>query len=176
LRPARDSPGDALATPMAKFSYKRGDRPSGSLNARRSPASPAPLVLVIDDDEDTRLMLRTILERRGIRVMEAGDGEAGVCAAEELRPDLVFMDGSLRRMDGAAATRRIREREDGHRVPLVFISGHAAPASRVEAFAAGCDDYLVKPIDFNKLYRVLERYLCRERHCVARRNEPGLPS
>lgn len=158
---------------MANFSYKGGGRPSGSLDARRSPASAGPLVLIVEDDEDTRLMLRTILERRGIRVREARDGEAGVCAVAELHPDLVFMDGSLPRMDGRDATRRIREREDGHRIPLVFISGHVAPASQSEAFAAGCDDYLVKPIDFTKFYGVLERYLCREVRCVAMRNEPG---
>lgn len=118
-----------------------------------------PLVLIVEDHDDTRFMLRTVLEMRGIRVAEAGDGEEGVRAAEELRPDLVLMDGSLPRMDGLAATRRIREREDGNRVPLVMISGHAAPTSQAAAFAAGCDDYLVKPIDFDSLERVLERYL-----------------
>lgn len=123
------------------------------------PMPTIPLVLVVEDHDDTRFMLRTILEMRGLRVAEARDGEEGVRAAEELRPDLVLMDGSLPLMDGLAAARRIREREDGHRVPLVFVSGHAAPASQAEAFAAGCDDYLVKPVDFDSLDRVLKRHL-----------------
>lgn len=118
-----------------------------------------PLVLVVEDHDDTRFMLRTILEMRGLRVAEARDGKEAVHATEELRPDLILMDGSLPLMDGLAAARRIREREDGYRVPLVFVSGHAAPASQVEAFAAGCDDYLVKPFDFDSLDRVLKRHL-----------------
>lgn len=118
-----------------------------------------PLVLVVEDHDDTRFMLRTILEMRGMRVAEARDGEEGVRAAEEFRPDLILMDGSLPLMDGLAAARRIRERADGHRVPLVFVSGHAALASQAAAFAAGCDDYLVKPIDFDSLDRVLKRHL-----------------
>jgi CheY-like chemotaxis protein len=144
---------------MTNSRHKSDTRPPGPPSARQPPAPADRRVLVVEDHEDTRLLLRVILERRGVGVIESADGEAGARAAEELRPDLVLMDGSLPRMDGCAATRRIREREGGRRVPLVFLSGHASPASRAEAFAAGCDDYLVKPIDFNELARVLERHL-----------------
>jgi two-component system, cell cycle response regulator DivK len=123
-------------------------------------ASAARLVLIVEDHEDTRQLLRIILERSGVGVAESADGEAGADAAEELSPDLILMDGSLPRMDGCAATRRIRERNGGRRVPLIFLSGHASPVSRAEAFAAGCDDYLLKPIDFSELVRLLERHLC----------------
>jgi CheY-like chemotaxis protein len=113
------------------------------------------LILIVEDHEDTRFLLRTLLERRGMRVVEAEDGEEGVRAAVELRPDLILMDGSLPRMDGLAATRLVRERIRSDHIPIVFLSGHAAPESRAAAFAAGCCEYLVKPLDFDQLDRVL---------------------
>jgi len=104
-------------------------------------------------------MLRTLLEMRGMRVVEAEDGEAGVRAAEEIHPDLILMDGSLPHLDGLAATRLIREREALQCVPVVILSGHCAPNSQEDAFAAGCSDYLVKPLDFEQLDRVLQNRL-----------------
>ena len=92
-------------------------------------------------------------------VVEAEDGEAGVRAAEEFQPDLILMDGTLPRLDGLDATRLIRKREMLRRVPVVIISGHAAPKSQEEAFSAGCSDYLVKPIDFDQLDRILQMRL-----------------
>ncbi|MDT4953134.1 MAG: hypothetical protein QOJ02_1272 [Acidobacteriota bacterium] len=118
-----------------------------------------PLVLIVEDHEDTRFMLRTILELRGMRVVEAVDGEAGVRAAEKIRPDLILMDGTLPRLDGLDATRLIRESETLHGVPVVILSGHVAPKSQEAAFAAGCSDYLVKPLDFDQLDRILHKHL-----------------
>jgi CheY-like chemotaxis protein len=94
-----------------------------------------------------------------MRVVEAEDGEAGVRAAEELRPDLILMDWSLPRMDGLAATRLIHERDSLRRIPVVFLSGHVAPASQKVAREAGCCDYLIKPLDFDQLARVLRKHL-----------------
>jgi CheY-like chemotaxis protein len=132
-----------------------------SSDGHRGPlsSSGSPLVLIVEDHEDTRFMLRTLLEMRGLRVVEAEDGEAGVRAAAEIRPDLILMDGSLPRLDGLAAMRLIRERELLRSVPVVMLSGHAAPQSQAAAFAAGCSDYLVKPLDFGKLDRILQKWL-----------------
>ena len=118
-----------------------------------------PLILIVDDHEDTRLMLRILLEMRGMRVVEALDGEAGVSAAEEIHPDLILMDLTLPTLDGLAAMRLIRERETLHQVPVVITSGHAHPKSQEAAFAAGCSDYLVKPFDFDQLDCILLKYL-----------------
>ena len=104
-------------------------------------------------------MLRTILERRGLSVVEAGDGEEAVSLAERETPDLILMDGSLPRLDGIAATRRMRASAALSAVPIVFLSGHAGPQQRLAAREAGCDDYLVKPLELARLYRVLERHL-----------------
>jgi two-component system cell cycle response regulator DivK len=121
-----------------------------------------PLVLIVEDHEDTRFMLRKVLEMRGVvSVVEAENGEAATALAESLRPDLILMDGTLPLLDGFAATRRIRELASGRDVPIVFLSGHAQPDFEARAFAAGCTDYLVKPFPIGELDRVLERHLSR---------------
>jgi two-component system cell cycle response regulator DivK len=145
---------------MMKALYSNNVRTSGSHAANRQPASAPPLVLIVEDHEDTRFMLRTILELRGgISVVEAVNGEVAATLAESLRPDLILMDGTLPFVDGFEATRRIRELASGCDVPIVFLSGHAQPASEARAFAAGCTDYLVKPFAIGDLERVLERHL-----------------
>ena len=116
-------------------------------------------VLVAEDHEDTRQMLRTILERRGLTVVEAGDGFEAVDAAERERPDLILMDGGLPLLDGIAATRRLRGVPALTAVPIVFLSGHAGPQAQSAALHAGCDEYLVKPFDLARLDTVLNRYL-----------------
>ena len=131
---------------------------AGAHLARGAPAPP--LVLIVEDHEDTRFMLRTILEvRGGLSVVEAENGEAATALAESLCPDLILMDGTLPLLDGFAATRRIRQLASGHNVPIILLSGHAQPASEAEAFAAGCTDYLVKPFAIVELERVLARHL-----------------
>ena len=116
-------------------------------------------VLVVEDDEDMRFMLRTMLEFRGISVVEAENGEMAIALAENVHLDLILMDGTLPVLDGFEATRRIRERASALDVPIVFLSGHAHPAYESKAFAAGCTDYLVKPFAFREMDSVLERHL-----------------
>jgi CheY-like chemotaxis protein len=118
-----------------------------------------PLVLVTDDHADTRLMFRTMLGMRGYSVIEAADGEEAVLLAESAAPDLILMDGTLPRLDGLSATRRIRELNNNRRTPIVFICGRAEPNYGATALEAGCDDFLVKPFDFDQLGSVLEKHL-----------------
>lgn len=128
--------------------------------ARKRDNSPlAPLVLVVEDHEDTRFLLKTMLEMNGYRVAEAGDGEEGVRAARRERPRLVIMDATLPRLDGLAATRRIRSDSVLAGVPVVILSGHAQPNFRTAALDAGGTEFLVKPIALSELTSVLERYL-----------------
>jgi CheY-like chemotaxis protein len=126
-------------------------------NARND--SPRPLVLVVEDHDDTRVMLRTMLEGRGYRVAEAADGEEGVLLAGLERPRLVIMDATLPRLDGLAATRLIRADSALKAVPVVFLSGHAQPDFRAAALDAGGTDFLVKPVALSELASVLERHL-----------------
>lgn len=149
---------------MTNVLYSNDVRASGARAAHRQLACVPPLVLIVEDHEDTRFMLRTILELRGdISVVEAENGEMAATLAESLSPDLIFMDGTLPVVDGFEATRRIRGLASGSNVPIVFLSGHAQPASEARAFAAGCTDYLVKPFALGELKRVLERHLSQKR-------------
>jgi len=116
-------------------------------------------VLVAEDHEDTRQLLRTLLERRGLSVVEAGDGFAAVEAAVRERPDLILMDGGLPLLDGIAVTRKLRRVPALDAVPIVFLSGHAGPQSQTAALDAGCDEYVVKPFDIARLDTVLTRHL-----------------
>ena len=136
---------------------------SAGLSAREEetatrPVSSAPLVLVAEDHEDTRFLLRYLLEARGYRVAEAENGEDAVALAERIRPDLVLMDVSMPRLDGLAATRRMRQLPFPFRVPVVFLSGHAEEAARAAAREAGCDDYLTKPFEVKQLEQILRRH------------------
>jgi two-component system cell cycle response regulator DivK len=118
----------------------------------------APTVLVAEDHDDTRFMLRIMLERKGYRVVEAGDGLEAVEAARREHPSLVLMDVSLPMLDGLSATRLMHEVETLSALPVVVVSGHAAERNQTEALAAGCSAYLTKPIDFDRLDDLLFRF------------------
>jgi CheY-like chemotaxis protein len=118
-------------------------------------------VLVAEDHDDTRALLRYLLEARGYRVVEASDGEEAVEQAERELPDIVVMDVSLPLVDGLEATRRIREITGAIRVPIIILSGHAEPEFRAAALEAGCDEYLTKPLEVGRLETVVAKYKSR---------------
>ena len=119
------------------------------------------LFLVVEDFEDSRFMMRQLLELAGYRVVEATDGEEAIKLAVAEHPELILMDLSLPKLVGLAATRKIRQQDGLGRVPIVAVSAHDSPGSRSEALAAGCDEYVTKPIDFDQLSILLHRLLPR---------------
>lgn len=143
---------------MNALPMKFGPRPAHSTVATADSA-PQALVLVVDDDEDTRDLLRYVFETRGYQVIEGTDGEEAVCLAENSRPDVIVMDSSLRHVDGVEAARRIRKLPTVCNVPIVFLSGHAQPTARAEAMASGANDYLVKPVCIDMLEMSIDRQL-----------------
>lgn len=104
-------------------------------------------------------MMRRLLEMSGYRVLEAINGEEAVKIAERELPDLILMDLSLPLLDGLAATRRIRLHKSLRQVPIVAVSAHDTADFHAEALAAGCNDYMTKPIDFDQLESLLNRLL-----------------
>lgn len=116
-------------------------------------------MLVAEDHADSRLLFRLFLESKGCRVVEAADGLEAVTAAERERPDLVLLDVGLPGLDGLSVTRRLRERDALRALPVVIISGHAAAEDRDEAMAAGCSEYLTKPLEMKQLDGVLARHV-----------------
>ena len=120
--------------------------------------------LVVEDFEDSRFMMRRLLEMAGYNVLEASDGEQAVKIAVEARPVLILMDLSLPKLDGLSATRQIRQKRGLKAVPIVAVSAHDSPESRNEALDAGCDEYVTKPIDFDHLTKLLQRFLAKDGH------------
>jgi two-component system cell cycle response regulator DivK len=118
-----------------------------------------PMVMVVEDFEDNRFMMRRLLEMSGYRVLEAINGEEAVELAHRERPQLILMDLSLPQLDGLAATRRIRQHADLRDVPIVAVSAHDTADFHADALAAGCNDYVTKPIDFDQLEALLSRLL-----------------
>jgi len=121
--------------------------------------SPPHTVLVAEDDPDVRLMMRTLLEVKGYRVVEASDGPGALRAAESERPDIILMDLQLPRLNGFAVARFIRQTDGLRRVPIVVISGHDPAKHRNLALAAGCNAYLHKPIDLDGLQELIVNLL-----------------
>ncbi|PYS65909.1 MAG: two-component system response regulator [Acidobacteria bacterium] len=104
------------------------------------------LFLLVEDFEDSRFMMRRLLEM-------------AVTMALKEKPQLILMDLSLPKLDGLAATRKIREHRASAKIPIVAVSAHDSPQSRNEALAAGCNEYVTKPIDFEHLNSVVTRLL-----------------
>ena len=129
--------------------------PTSAASARPTSTIATPRrVLVIEDNEDSRDMLRQLLENAGHEVHDAGDGPQGVDAALRLEPDVALIDVGLPELDGYEVARRIRSgtRRD---MLLVALTGYGLAEDRERALAAGFDLHLVKPIDFDKLFDVL---------------------
>jgi CheY-like chemotaxis protein len=116
-------------------------------------------VLVVEDFEDNRFMMRRLLEMSGYHVVEAVNGEQAVETAVRERPDLILMDLSLPKLDGLAATRRIRQQVGLARIPIVAVSAHDTTDFHADALAAGCNEYVTKPIDFDQLEALLKKLL-----------------
>ena len=118
-----------------------------------------PRVLLVEDSEDNRFMMRRLLEITGYEVLEATNGEEAVNIAQRGRPDLVLMDLSLPVMDGLTATRQIRTLPELKKVPIVVVTAHDTADFHAAATASGCNEYVTKPIDFLQLESLLERLL-----------------
>lgn len=115
--------------------------------------------MVVEDDDDNRLMLKTLLEMKGYRVVEARDGQEATEVMEFTRPQLIMMDLQLPRLNGLALARRVRQHDSMRHVPIIVVSGHDPARHRHIALAAGCNEYLLKPIDFDSLEETLGRLL-----------------
>ena len=118
-------------------------------------------IMVVEDYDDTRVLLRHALEVKGYRVLEAVNGQEAVDLAEREQPDLILMDLDLPILDGIAATNQIRKQSRMEEVPIVAVTAYPLSYTRVKAFARGCNEYMSKPIDLKELEEVIIRYLPR---------------
>ena len=121
-----------------------------------SNANSGATVLVVEDTEDTRSIIRLTLEGCGYRVLEAKNGREAVEAVRRRCPDLILMDLNMPEMDGLEATEQIRQcRESCADVPIVAITAYDIYGMKEAALESGCDDYLSKPLNFDKLEKVV---------------------
>ena len=116
-------------------------------------------ILVVDDQEDLRGVLRDLLNGSGYTVIEAADGEAGVAKAKSDNPDLILMDIQMPVIDGYEATRRIKGDPALNPIPIVAVSSFAMKGDEEKARAAGCDHYVTKPYSPMQLLRLIRGFL-----------------
>jgi len=118
-------------------------------------------ILVIEDHEENRRIVRYLLASAGIEMLEALTGEQGVAMAEKERPDLILMDIQLPGLDGYEATRRIKGNPALRHIPIIVVTSYALSGDDVKAFEAGCDAYVTKPFVPRELLAKVREFLAK---------------
>lgn len=144
VNPTLSSPKDSVA--------------DGRLNAVNRHEQ-AVTVLLVEDTEDNRQMMKKLLELSDFRVVEATNGREAVELARQFRPQIILMDLSLPYVDGLAATRQIRSLPEMKKVPIIAVSAHDTSDFHSDAMAAGCNAYVTKPVYFPELEELVHRLL-----------------
>jgi two-component system cell cycle response regulator DivK len=116
-------------------------------------------ILVVEDQEDNRQILRDLLASADYQMIEANDGEAGVAAAKAVRPGLILMDIQLPVLDGYEATRRIKADPELMHIPIIVVTSYALSGDEAKARAAGCDAYVTKPYSPRQLLAKIREFL-----------------
>jgi two-component system, cell cycle response regulator DivK len=116
-------------------------------------------ILVVEDQEDNRRIVRDLLTSVGYEVVEAVSGEDGVRMAETQAPDLILMDIQLPGLDGYEATRRIKANAVLRRIPIITVTSYALSGDDARAFEAGCDAYVSKPYSPRALLTKIREFL-----------------
>jgi len=117
------------------------------------------LILVIEDQEDNRRIMRDLLSSVDYEVIESVTGEAGVRCAETHHPDLILMDIQLPDIDGYEATRRIKANPELRSIPIIVVTSYALSGDDAKAFEAGCDAYVSKPFSPRALLKKIREFL-----------------
>jgi|SRR6185503_10496980 len=116
-------------------------------------------VLLVEDFEDSRTGLSKLLESEGYEVLQAADGAEAIEVALDSRPDIILMDLTLPVVDGLTATRKIKETEYMSRVPVIALTAHDPEDVSRMVSAAGCSDFVMKPVNFSTLLALISKYL-----------------
>jgi CheY-like chemotaxis protein len=118
-------------------------------------------ILVAEDNEDNQLVMKMLLELRGYRVVVAANGREAIEVAERERPDLILLDLRMPQLNGLAAARHLRQHQQSYLrdVPIIALSAYDPAQHRNVAIAAGCNDYVTKPINYDHLEQVIKNLL-----------------
>lgn len=137
--------------------------------------SHAAVVMVAEDDDDNRFVLKKLLEMRGYTVVEAANGQEVIDLTPCAHPDLILMDLRMPVLNGLATTRRLRRHAQARvrRVPIVALSAYDAAYQRDVAIEAGCDEYVSKPVDYDRLENLIDALLRRRARAGGGRMQPA---
>jgi two-component system cell cycle response regulator DivK len=116
-------------------------------------------ILVVEDQEDNRRLLRDLLGSAGYQTLEAETAETGLALTKSQRPDLILMDIQLPGLDGYEATRCIKADSELRRIPVIAVTAFALAGDDMRAAAAGCDGYITKPFSPRALLATIREYL-----------------
>ncbi len=109
-------------------------------------------ILLVDDDHDILDLMTRKLQNHGFTVVTASNGAEAVTAVAESAPSLILMDINMPELDGIEATRQIRAAEPEKQIPVIAITAYSLPGDQDRAFAAGCNAFHSKPVDFDELF------------------------
>jgi two-component system cell cycle response regulator DivK len=137
----------------------RGRGEGEGLGIRQKVISMSKRILVVEDHEENRRIVRDLLTSAGYEIVEAVTGEEGVTMAERERPDLILMDIQLPGIDGYETTRRIKANPASSRIPIIAVTSYALSGDDVKALAAGCDAYVTKPFSPRALLAKVREYV-----------------
>jgi len=116
-------------------------------------------ILCVEDSEDNLFALHKRLSLAGFEVKVAANGAEGVDWAKTLMPDLIVMDLRLPGLDGWEATRRLKSQPETKHIPVIVVTADVSKESREKEFAAGCDDFETKPVQFEKLLKKIRSFI-----------------
>ncbi|MGH7713419.1 MAG: response regulator [Gemmatimonadaceae bacterium] len=119
----------------------------------------SPTVLIVEDNEDNRIVYSTMLRHFGFAVDEAENGAEGILKARTNLPDLILMDIAIPLVDGWEAVQRLKKDPTTAHIPIVALTAHAMPADRERAIQVGCDGYLAKPCEPRAVVEEVKRIL-----------------
>lgn len=137
--------------------FPLNESPSGQARVSARASRLKPLVLVAEHHDDTRSMLRAMLTLEGFDVAESTSGDGTLAAVASLSPDVILLDGALPHTDGLMVAKRLRADDAAVGTRIVFVSGRGGRALERSVYAAGCDSFLLKPLDFDQLLLIVRR-------------------
>ncbi len=116
-------------------------------------------ILVVEDQEDNRQILRDLLGANGFTMREAGDGETALAEVAKARPDLILMDIQLPVLDGYEATRLLKANPDTKGIPIIVVTSYALSGDENKARVCGCDAHVTKPYSPRALLAKIKEFL-----------------
>jgi CheY-like chemotaxis protein len=156
---ASSSGSNPAATQQEERRFPDPEANSSTRRVRSPMSDNGKTVLLVEDNEDNRIVYSTILRHFGFSVMEALNGEEGIAKARSERPDLILMDISIPIIDGWEATQVLKHDPLTREIPIIALTAHALASDREKAREVGCDGYLAKPCEPRAVVAEVQRFL-----------------